>query len=496
MTDVYALQLQPGDVVGGYTLESRLGSGAMGSVWRAVDGGGNAYAMKILRASLSDSDDGNPDSPEYRAQMVARERLRREAVAMRKIRNSGVCQIVDMEIDDSLAFLVTELIEGENLREDVRHNGKYVGDDLERLSSKLIDAVHAVHEAGIVHRDIKPTNVMISVTGPVLVDFGIAMTPGESHVTSTGLVMGTPGFIAPEVIEGAESTAASDWWSLASVLAFAATGEPVFGTSPMMAVLQREASGHANLAGLPPHTLEAFRAALDPDPAQRCTPQELLEAIRTDAWTSDGEAMLPFDLRRIGRRETDAPGVSGSVLSTHERVENPRTLWHRQSLPTEAMPVNASTGTVPLPLWPRHRMRQTTMAISSHLPSMTPRAQAAQGFYPNRAFPGSGTPSIRRRCPGRNRPPHLRPHHPSKRRLSPCAPCNPQPGSNPSALRQTTQGPPQISTSPNMMRPMALMPRRHLPCPVITDRSRLRTRTPCACTAPAGFSPCCSPHCR
>lgn len=162
--------------------------------------------------------------------------------------------------------------------------------------------------------------------------------------------MGTPGFIAPEVIEGAESTAASDWWSLASVLAFAATGEPVFGTSPMMAVLQREASGHANLAGLPPHTLEAFRAALNPDPAQRCTPQELLEAIRTDAWTSDGEAMLPFDLRRIGRRETDAPGVPDSVLSTHERVENPRTLWHRQSLPTEAMPVNVSTGTVPLPL--------------------------------------------------------------------------------------------------------------------------------------------------
>ena len=387
MTDVYALQLQPGDVVGGYTLESRLGSGAMGSVWRAVDGGGNAYAMKILRASLSDSDDGNPDSPEYRAQMVARERLRREAVAMRKIRNSGVCQIVDMEIDDSLAFLVTELIEGENLREDVRHNGKYVGDDLERLSSKLIDAVHAVHEAGIVHRDIKPTNVMISVTGPVLVDFGIAMTPGESHVTSTGLVMGTPGFIAPEVIEGAESTAASDWWSLASVLAFAATGEPVFGTSPMMAVLQREASGHANLAGLPPHTLEAFRAALDPDPAQRCTPQELLEAIRTDAWTSDGEAMLPFDLRRIGRRETDAPGVSGSVLSTHERVENPRTLWHRQSLPTEAMPVNASTGTVPLP-----PMAQASHAANDNGDIVTPSFNDAESTGGTRVLPQQSFP--------------------------------------------------------------------------------------------------------
>lgn len=337
MTDINALQLQPGDMVGGYTLDSRLGSGAMGSVWKVVDGGGTAYAMKILRASLSDSEDGNRDSPEYRAQVVARERLRREAVAMRKIKNPGVVQIVDMEIDDSLAFLVTELIEGENLREDVRHNGKYVGDDLERLSSKLIDAVHAVHEAGIVHRDIKPTNVMISVTGPVLVDFGIAMAPGENHVTSTGLVMGTPGFIAPEIIEGAESTADSDWWSLASVLAFAATGEPVFGTSPMMAVLQREAAGHANLTGLPPHTMEAFRAALNPDPSQRCTPQGLLEAIRSDAWNGDGEAMLPFDA-----------GDPGRVLRSRERVDNPRSLWRRQSMPTEALPVHASQATQPM----------------------------------------------------------------------------------------------------------------------------------------------------
>lgn len=128
--------------------------------------------------------------------------------------------------------------------------------------------------------------------------------------------MGTPGFIAPEVIEGAESTGGQR-------LVVVGLGARIRGDRrtgvrhiAMMAVLQREASGHANLAGLPPHTLEAFRAALDPDPAQRCTPQELLEAIRTDAWTSDGEAMLPFDLRRIGRRETDAPGVSGSVLST------------------------------------------------------------------------------------------------------------------------------------------------------------------------------------
>ena len=307
MSDLSALNLEAGNLVGGYTLISRLGSGAMGSVWRVRDDGGHQYAMKILRDSLAEDD---ASSERSRDQLTARERLRREAMALQKVRHPGVCGIVDMELDDALAFIVTELIEGKNLREDVRTNGRYVGDDLERLGRKLIEAVKAVHAAGIVHRDIKPTNVMVSNTGPVLVDFGIAMGEGESHVTRTGLVMGTPGFIAPEIIDGAESDEMTDWWSVASVLAFAATGEPVFGTKPMMAVLERAAAGNANLAGLPAGTMAAFRSALDPDRTKRCTPDELLQAIALDAlnpqaWisgnTSDAadsagsEAMLPFD---------------------------------------------------------------------------------------------------------------------------------------------------------------------------------------------------------
>lgn len=325
MSDLHALNLEPGDIVGGYTLVSRLGRGAMGSVWRVVDGGGTNYAMKILRDSLDDE-----DTASQRAQATARERLRREAMALKRIKDPGVCSIVDMEIDDALAFIVTELIEGKNLREDVMQNGRYVGEDLERLASKLIDAVRAVHAAGIVHRDIKPTNVMISVTGPVLVDFGIAMGEGESHVTSTGLVMGTPGFIAPEIIEGTEANDATDWWSTASVLAFAATGAPVFGTQPMMAVLQREAAGNANLQGLPPRTLQAFRAALDPNPRQRCTPAQLLEAIQADAWQTP-EPMPPFD--------SPAP-MSGATLRKNQYVDNPRRLWRAQSMPTAMISYN------------------------------------------------------------------------------------------------------------------------------------------------------------
>ena len=316
MSDLSALNLEAGSLVGGYTLISRLGSGAMGSVWRVRDDGGHQYAMKILRDSLAEEDASGERS---RDQLTARERLRREAMALQKVRHPGVCSIVDMELDDALAFIVTELIEGKNLREDVRANGRYVGDDLERLGRKLIEAVKAVHAAGIVHRDIKPTNVMVSNTGPVLVDFGIAMGEGESHVTRTGLVMGTPGFIAPEIIDGAESDEMSDWWSVASVLAFAATGEPVFGTKPMMAVLERAAAGSANLAGLPAGTMAAFRSALNPDRTKRCTPDELLQAIALDA---------------LNPQAWDAADTAGSAAGTPEAMppfaespDNPRTLW-------------------------------------------------------------------------------------------------------------------------------------------------------------------------
>lgn len=324
MEDTSMFNLQPGNNVGGYTLISRLGGGTMGSVWRVNDDGGNQYAMKILRASVRTKQSEDEDSEQERARM----RLKREALALQRIHHPGVCAIVDMELDASIAFIVTELIEGHNLREDVDENGPYIADDLERLAHKLIEAVKAVHEAGIVHRDIKPTNVMISATGPVLVDFGIAMGEGESHVTRTGLVMGTPGFIAPEIIEGGDSDELTDWWSVAAVLAFAATGKPVFGTKPMMAVLERAASGNADLTGLPPRTMAAFRKALNPIREQRCMLSDLENAISQDAmdplaWP---EVNRPFDrnatnitMRKMWR-ETSRETKEKTAILTNSRT--------------------------------------------------------------------------------------------------------------------------------------------------------------------------------
>lgn len=441
MSDLNALNLESGEVVGGYTLISRLGSGAMGSVWRVRDDGGTTYAMKILRDSLTDESVAGSGSastalhdPDLKPDVTPRERLRREAMALKKINHPGVCGIVDMELDDTLAFIVTELIEGKNLKDDVAANGRYVGDDLERLARKLIEATKAVHAAGIVHRDIKPTNVMVSAAGPVLVDFGIAMGEGESHVTRTGLVMGTPGFIAPEIIDGAESDDATDWWSVASVLAFAATGAPVFGTKPMMAVLEREASGNANLSGLPAGTLAAFRSALDPDRRDRCTPDQLLNAIALDALNPNawqGEQAGPFAAGAVAGQPAAIVAEAAEAMPPFGAAggvdrNNPRTIWRAAEEAAEAptmavfsgnkgdngdgetvvfSPAGAATATLPLADMPPRPpagaeqatpLAERTTVLPTPQPSSSPPSGTAQSSWdPASNQPTAVDPAIR-----------------------------------------------------------------------------------------------------
>lgn len=441
MSDLNALNLEPGEVVGGYTLISRLGSGAMGSVWRVRDDGGTTYAMKILRDSLTDESVAGSGSastalhdPDLKPDVTPRERLRREAMALKKVNHPGVCGIVDMELDDTLAFIVTELIEGKNLKDDVAANGRYVGDDLERLARKLIEATKAVHAAGIIHRDIKPTNVMVSAAGPVLVDFGIAMGEGESHVTRTGLVMGTPGFIAPEIIDGAESDDATDWWSVASVLAFAATGAPVFGTKPMMAVLEREASGNANLSGLPAGTLAAFRSALDPDRRDRCTPDQLLNAIALDALNPNawqGEQAGPFAAGAVAGQPAAIVAEAAEAMPPFGAAggvdrNNPRTIWRAAEEAAEAptmavfsgnkgdngdgetavfSPAGAATATLPLADMPPRPpagaeqatpLAERTTVLPTPQPSSFPPSGTAQSSWdPASNQPTAVDPAIR-----------------------------------------------------------------------------------------------------
>jgi serine/threonine protein kinase len=298
--------LAPGSEVGGYRILAPLGSGGMGTVYRAVDGGGTVVALKLLH-------------PHIGADPVARDRLRREAAALQRLRHPAVAAVLDAEADSTEAFLVTELVDGDTLEDRVRLAGPLDADALAELAAGLEDALVAVHAAGVVHRDLKPSNIMLTDDGPVLIDFGIAQSADDARVTSVGLVAGTPGYLPPELLDGAAPSSTSDWWGWAAVLAFAATGRAPFGVRPVEVVLARARSGEPDLVGLGPLTAEALRSALAPQASARRPPREVVEALRRAA--DDPAEDLPT--QQIGA--TGVPGGPTWVLPAVEQARDGRT---------------------------------------------------------------------------------------------------------------------------------------------------------------------------
>lgn len=259
--------------VGGYRLLRRIGAGGMGTVHEAVDADGRRVALKLLH-------------PHIGADPQARKRLSREVALLHRVRETGVARVLDAEVEDAEAFVVTELIEGPTLEEDVAEDGPFTPTELATLAHGLAGALRAIHAVGVVHRDFKPGNVMMSENGPVIIDFGIAQVADDARLTQTGMVTGTPGYLDPEVIAGAEPSPVCDWWGWAAVLVFAATGRPPFGRGPTGVVLARVATGQADTEGLDPVVARALRAALHPDPAQRLGPDGVL-AVLDGQWGDD-----------------------------------------------------------------------------------------------------------------------------------------------------------------------------------------------------------------
>ena len=277
----------PGTEIGGYRVLAPLGQGGMGTVYRAVDGDGVVVALKVLHPHLG-------------ADPEARRRLTREVANLQRVRHPGVARVLDAEIDSTEAFLVTELVAGQDLAARVRATGPLAPAALAALATDLHAALAAVHAADVLHRDLTPGNVMVTDQGAVLIDFGIAQAAEDARVTSVGLVAGTPGYLAPELLGGAEPDEASDWWGWAAVLGFAATGRPPFGTRPLAAVVARVHAGQVDLAGLDPRTALALRTALAVEPGERGTPEDLVAALRAVAdrplAATDGSTrVLPVD---------------------------------------------------------------------------------------------------------------------------------------------------------------------------------------------------------
>src|SRR5690606_4667440 len=181
---------------------------------------------------------------------------------------------LDLETDSEEAFIVTELVDGPDLVRWVERDGPRRGVELADLADRLRSALAAVHAAGVVHRDVTPGNVLVAERGPVLIDFGIALADDDARITRAGYVVGTPAYVAPELLEGALPSPATDWWGWAAVLAFVATGRAPFGDGAVDDVLERVRTQPPDLAGLDPVTAAALGAALDRRPEHRPGPWE------------------------------------------------------------------------------------------------------------------------------------------------------------------------------------------------------------------------------
>ena len=252
--------------LGGYRLIEELGSGGMGVVYLGVDGGNNPVAVKVLHPHIANDE-------------TARKRLARETRTLRRIRHPRIAEVLHAELDAAQPFIITEFVDGQTLSDDVRDNGPFAEDELVHFGHALLDALNAVHDAGVIHRDLKPANVMIMDGEPMVIDFGIAQVADEVRVTATGLVMGTPGYLSPEIADGKTSSEKTDWWGWAATMAFAATGRNPYGSGPLEAVLGRVAMGKFDLDGAPKNFAPLIAACLDPKPERRPSGQMILDAL-------------------------------------------------------------------------------------------------------------------------------------------------------------------------------------------------------------------------
>jgi len=328
--------LEPADprLIGPYQLLGRLGAGGMGRVFLGVSAAGRPVAVKVVHAELA-------ADPEFRT------RFSTEVAAARKVSGLFTALVADADVDAPVPWLATSYVAGPSLSEAVRNSGPLTAWSLLALAAGLAKSLTAIHAAGVVHGDLKPSNVLLAPDGPRVIDFGISQAAEAAPLARAGLVVGTPSFMAPEQAAGEEVGPRSDVFSLGAVLAFAATGRKPFGAGPPAAVLDRVVRVAADLEDAPAEVRPLIEQCLVKDPLRRPTAAELLARV-TAAQSAMGPRSEPApagadrpgiprarDGRRRPRRRPlitasaiavilgASAGYSLNAVIQHQRDDNP-----------------------------------------------------------------------------------------------------------------------------------------------------------------------------
>lgn len=250
--------------IGAYRLLGRLGAGGMGRVYLARSEGGRTVAVKVVH-------------PHFALDEQFRARFRREVEAARRVGGAWTAPVLDADPDAPVPWVATGFVAGPALGAAVAGHGPLPEHTVRTLGAGLAEALAAVHALGLVHRDVKPSNVLLTLDGPRLIDFGIARaTDGTASLTTTGVSVGSPGYMAPEQIVGSgEVTGAADVFSLGAVLAYAATGTAPFPGDSSAALLYKVVHEEPELGALTGELRELVGGCLAKDPAARPAPAVL-----------------------------------------------------------------------------------------------------------------------------------------------------------------------------------------------------------------------------
>ncbi|MCB5178915.1 serine/threonine-protein kinase, partial [Streptomyces antimicrobicus] len=307
--------------IGPYRLLGRLGAGGMGRVYLGRSAGGRTVAVKIVH-------------PHFATDTEFRTRFRREVEAARRVGGEWTAPVLDADPDAEVPWVATGYVAGPSLDRAVASHGPLPEPTVRAIGAGLARALVAVHGLGLVHRDVKPSNVLLTLGtaggaggeagGPRLIDFGIARaTDGTASLTSTGVSIGSPGYMSPEQILGKGVTGASDIFSLGAVLAFAATGRPPFSGDNSATLLYKVVHEEPDLTDVPAALVPLVGACLAKAAADRPTPEavaaELGAALGVPGWLP---APLVEEASRAAVRlldldaEDSVPGGAGGPVPT------------------------------------------------------------------------------------------------------------------------------------------------------------------------------------